>query len=212
MNASDARTTTRLGQGRSALPAVLVGAQITWAATIVPAYRHMSTAEYLRAHTLLSWYADALMPTLGGATALAGFLRYRRTGEVYAVAGSTALAVASMAAQVNLAINARMRRRLSANTWTRAEICHDRDHWARLHLVRLTGGAIALFTTCIDGSPSVDTGRPSDGAKLGWMDVIAVALLAPVVHDIARHIRMMRGRGPSAAMRAIIIESRSSRR
>jgi hypothetical protein len=178
----------------------LFGGQLVWSAAVLPTYRHLSNEEYLKTHTLLTWYGDALMPVLGLTTTMSGYLRYRRTGEPAALAGSLALTAASIAAARNLRINGRMRRRRAelAAVDGDVEMQRERRQWAVQHLIRSTGGLLA-FTTFLRVAKGA---RGHQGRRgLRPTDLVAAAVLARSSREVAKHFAMMAGRGESGELR-----------
>jgi Domain of unknown function (DUF1772) len=185
----------------------LFGAQLVWTLAVIPSYRHLSPTEYLRTHTLLTWYGDALMPFLGLSTAMLGFLRYRETGHWSALAGAVALTLASIAASRNLDINNHLRAVRAgdgpAPDARAGELERNRKRWATQHFLRNLGGLIAFATALVVPSTAMTLGRPGSGT-FGWMDLATAIVFVMAGKELASHVVMMRGRGRQAGMSAAL--------
>ncbi len=195
------------------LGASLLGGQLVWSVAVLPTYEKLDSDEYLRVHTLLTWYGDALMPSLGLSSTLSGYLRYRKTGEVSALVGAVALTAASIAAARNLRINDRMRDRRASVTGADlvsgaggdetpdpSEIEHERGMWAAQHLIRSVGGLIAASAYMLPVSARIGAGRPRSGARVGLIDIPLAVILLRSSKEIGGHFAMMRGKGKHAGM------------
>jgi hypothetical protein len=185
----------------------LLGAQLVWTLAVIPTYRHLSPAEYLKAHTILTWYGDALMPGLGVGTTILCFLRYRETGHWSALVGALALSAAGIAASRNLGINNRLRavRAGDLTGWSGEvrpdrspeAVVADRKRWAWQHFLRNGGGFVAFATALVVPSGAITLGRPA-GLSVGWIDAVMVVVAVMAGRELVGHVLMMRGRGPSA--------------
>lgn len=185
----------------------LFGAQLVWTFAVIPTFRQLSPAEYLKSHTLLTWYGDMLMPILGLSTCTLGFIRYNVTGQWSALASAVALAVASIAASRNLDINKRFRD-ISANEARTPdemadELVHYRKQWATQHFIRHVGGLIAFVTALIVPATVMTFGRGQLG-PFGITDILMVIVFVAVGREIVAHFLMMRGRGPLAGMSEVL--------
>jgi len=192
------------------LSSALFGGQVVWAAAVVRAYRHLTPSEYLKVHTLLTWYGDGFMPALGVSATMTGYLRYRRTGRLSALLGTAALTGAGVAAAGNLHINGRIRglraRHQVASPATEPDLRRDRDHWAQLHLIRSAGGLLALLSFLPNDGPEVGFGRPSNGSRFGWLDAAAGLILLQAGRGVIEHLAMTHGRGKHATMRSVLTD------
>lgn len=183
----------------------LLGAQLVWSIAVLPTYEKLDNDEYLKVHTLLTWYGDALMPSLGLSSTISGFLRYRRTGEATALVGSLALTAASIAAARNLRINTRMRELRAARPTVAGDddlqptVDHERGMWAAQHLIRTTGGLVAASAFLLPKSPRFIAGRPK-GKAVGVIDLPIALIALRSMKEIGGHFAMMRGKGKNAGM------------
>lgn len=181
----------------------LFGAQLVWTFAVIPTLRKLGPADYLKSHTLLTWYGDALMPLLGLSTAVLGFLRYNVTGEWSALVSALALTLASIAASRNLDINKRMRD-IKANADESPEEMADelvryRKQWATQHFIRHFGGFVAFVTALIVPDTVWTFGRDNLG-PFGLTDILMVVVIIAVGREIVAHFIMMSRRGPLAGM------------
>ncbi len=185
----------------------LFGAQLVWTFAAIPTFRQLGPREYLKAHTLLTWYGDMLMPILGLSTCVLGFIRYNVTGQWSALASAVALTLASIVASRNLDINKRYRD-ISANE-TRTpeemadELVHYRKQWATQHFIRHFGGFVAFVTALIVPATAMTFGRGQLGV-FGLTDILMVIVIVAVGREIVGHFLMMRGRGPLAGMSEVL--------
>jgi len=196
-------TTSRL------LAGTLFGGQLVWAATIVPTLRRLPAADFVKMHSLLTWYADALMPALGGATTVSGLLRHRRAGGTAPLVGSAALGVASVAAVRNLRINARLRTVWADSAPPPADLVRrERDRWALQHLCRTAGGVVAFVAFLGDDRVDAATWREGNRARRAAVTVASGLVAVAVGRDVVRHLTMTAGRGPEGDVRALVAACR----
>jgi hypothetical protein len=185
----------------------LFGAQLVWTFAVIPTFRQLSPREYLKAHTLLTWYGDMLMPILGLSTCTLGFIRYNQTGQWSALASAVALALASIAASRNLDINKRFRDISANETRTPEEMADElvryRKQWATQHFIRHFGGFVAFVTALIVPTTALAFGRNQVG-PFGITDILMVIVFVAVGREIVGHFLMMRGRGPLAGMSEVL--------
>jgi hypothetical protein len=185
----------------------LFGAQLVWTLAVIPTYRRLTPMEYLKAHTILTWYGDALMPGLGVGTTVLCFLRYRETGHWSALVGAVALTAAGIAARRNLGINNRLREVRAGQPVDEAELAAsleaDRKRWAWQHFLRNAGGCIAFVTALIVPTTVLTIGRPA-GLPVGWIDAVTLVVVAMAGRELVGHVLMMRGRGASADMGGLL--------
>lgn len=171
----------------------LLGSQIVWLSSVVPTERRLTPSEYVSVHSLLTWYGDAIMPSVGFVATVSGYLRYRRSGSLKALVGIAALTVAGISTFPGHRINIRIRG-LRPNTdgpLAEREVQRDRDSWGRIHRIRTAGGLVAALALLSDAKREVTIGRPRKGSRLGWMDGIAgLAALVGAV-EWAPHIVMV---------------------
>jgi hypothetical protein len=182
-----------LTTGNRLLAGALFGGQIVWLSAVVPTCRRLTSSEYIKVHTLLTWYGDGLMPAVGVSTTLTGYLRYRRSGSLNALVGTAALTTAGIAAVPNLRINGRMRE-LRSNPDaepSERELHRDRDRWAFNHAIRTAGGLVAFVALLSDGTREVSIGRPRTGSRFGWMDAIAGLVVLVAGREVSQHVTMM---------------------
>jgi hypothetical protein len=188
---------------RAALPllhrataGILFGAQVVVAMAVVPASRGLTGPQYVLVHTRFTRSADAFLPLLGGTTTLISYLRYRRHGRVADLAATGALVAAGMAGAHNLAINARVAdldpERLGETGADARWLSAARARWARLHRVRLAGGAVAFAAAHTDGGRPVRIGRPSGPGRAAPLDPLAALVAAVVARDAVTHLRALR--------------------
>ena len=185
-----------------ALTAALFGGQLVWLTTAVPAYRRLTTPEYLKVHTLLTWYGDLVMPVVGLSATLSGHLRYRRDGRVRALAGTAALVAAGIAALPNLQINARLRELHAAGT-VDADVRRDRARWAVNHGIRTAGGLIACAAFLPDATRAIGLGRPRQGAPAGWLDAVIGLVMLAGGREVAQHAAAMAVQRSDGTKRAV---------
>lgn len=181
----------------------LFGAQLVWTFSVIPMLRLLNPSDYVRSHTLLTWYGDALMPFLGLATCTLGFIRYNVTGQWSALASALALTLASIAASRNLDINKRMRD-IKANADETPEEMADelvsyRKRWATQHFIRHFGGFVAFVTALIVPTTALAFGRKNVG-PFGITDLLMLVVIVMVGREIVAHFLMMRRRGSLAGM------------
>jgi hypothetical protein len=182
----------------------LFGAQLVWTLCVIPTFRLLKPTEYLKMHTLLTWYGDMLMPILGLSTCTLGFIRYNLTGEWSALVSALALTLASIAASRNLAINKKMRdvRSASGDQTLEAladDLVRNRKMWATQHFIRHFGGFVAFVTALIVPESEMTFGRDNFG-PFGFTDILMVIVFVMVGKEIVQHIVMMRRRGRFAGM------------
>jgi hypothetical protein len=181
----------------------LFGAQLVWTFSVIPVFRLLNPSDYVKSHTLLTWYGDALMPVLGLSTCVLGFIRYNRTGQWSALASALALTLASIAASRNLDINKRMRD-IKANADETPEQMADelvgyRKKWATQHFIRHFGGFLAFVFALIVPTTVMTFGRKNIG-PFGFVDLIMLVVIFMVGREIVAHTMMMRRRGALADM------------
>jgi hypothetical protein len=176
----------------------LFGAQVVVAAAVVPMSRRLAPGQYVAVHTLFTRYADAFLPLLGGTTTVVSYLRYRRDGRVADLVATGALVAAGVAGSRNLATNARVAA-LDAETGKPgargldvAWLASARARWARLHQVRLAGGAVAFAAALADDGARIGFGRPTRPARPALLDLPAAVVVAVVARDTVRHLRLLR--------------------
>jgi hypothetical protein len=189
------------------LGASLMGGQLVWTIAVLPTYEKLEADEYLKVHTLLTWYGDALMPSLGLGSTLSGYLRYRRTGEPNALVGAVALTGASIAAARNLRINTRMRELRAGQgptptpgADTTALLHHEKKMWAAQHLIRTVGGVLAGTAYLLSPIRRLQAGRPK-ASPFGLIDPLIGLIALRSGKEIVGHLAMMRGKGKYSSMR-----------
>jgi hypothetical protein len=179
--------------GNRVLAGALLGSQIVWLASVMPTYQHLTPSEYVKMHSLLTWYGDGLMPAVGFSATVTGYLRYRKTGSVKALVGSAALTAAGIGTLPNHRINIRTRD-LEPNAdapLDEAQVLRDRHRWAVTHAARTAGGALASLALLSNPTHKISMGRPRKGARFGWMDGVAAVVVATVARELAPHVAMM---------------------
>lgn len=185
----------------------LFGAQLVWTFAVIPTLRQLRPTEYLKAHTLLTWYGDMLMPILGLSTCTLGFIRYNQTGQWSALVSALALTLASIAASRNLDINKRFRDIRANSDQTPDEMADElvryRKQWATQHFVRHGGGFVAFVAALIVPTTVLTFGRNQLG-PFGITDILMVIVFVAVGREIVGHFLMMRGRGPLAGMSEVL--------
>jgi hypothetical protein len=179
-----------LVSGNRLLAGVLLGSQIVWLASVIPTYRRLTPSEYVKVHSLLTWYGDGLMPAVGFSATVTGYLRYRQSGNLNALLGTAALTAAGIGTLPNHRLNIRTRE-LTPTALDEQQVERDRHRWAVTHALRTAGGLAAALTLVPPATREIALGRPRKGARLGWMDAVAGVVVAGVSRELAPHVAMM---------------------